>query len=102
MKENQPKSLLKPKLLGLDKTLDRKLEELQAPVYMWINTDHCSTSGIKIPLLKKNANQCGCRRWCQKLRDRLTVWVDFGITSVIERDPLNTMKGITNTVPTKL
>jgi hypothetical protein len=50
---------------------------------MWINTDCSSTLGKKVPLLKKISGQWQCRRWCRKLRDRLTVWVDFGTVFVI-------------------
>ena len=61
---------------------------------MWINTDRSSTQGNKVPLLKKISGQWQCRRWCRKLRDRLTVWVDFGTGSVIEKNNLNVMNNV--------
>ena len=91
---SQPSQSQSNDLLELDITFCPKWQEFHAPVYMWINTDRSSTHGNKVPLLKKISGQWQCRRWCRKLRDRLTVWVDFGTGSVIEKNNLNVMNNV--------
>ena len=83
---SQPSQSQSNDLLELDITFCLKWQEFHAPIYMWINT------GQQSSIVEENLWHC--RRWCRKLRDRLTVWVDFGTGSVIEKNNLNVMNNV--------